>query len=106
MIMVTEPRLPCYKLGIKFGRSDIIKRFSQSERTGFYFAVLEEGEVGAGDEIEVIERDRHEVKVSDLVHLYVGENDNIVLLERAAQVEALPKGWRTKIQSQLTKLTQ
>ncbi|MBI2115875.1 MAG: MOSC domain-containing protein, partial [candidate division NC10 bacterium] len=51
-VMVTEPRLPCYKLGVKFGREDIVKRFLQSGRTGFYVAVLQEGEVGAGDGIE------------------------------------------------------
>ncbi len=55
VVMVTEPRMPCYKLEIKFGRSDIVKRFLASERTGFYFAVLQEGEVGVGDQIELIE---------------------------------------------------
>jgi MOSC domain-containing protein YiiM len=49
--MVTEPRMPCYKLGIRFGRPDMIKRFLASERTGFYFAVLQEGEVGVGDRL-------------------------------------------------------
>src|SRR5207302_8414371 len=53
-VMVTEPRMPCYKLGLRFGRSDVIKRFLVSERTGFYFAVLQEGEVGAGDTITLI----------------------------------------------------
>src|SRR5882724_3223879 len=55
VVMVTEPRMPCYKLGIRFGRPDMIKRFLASERTGFYFAVLQEGEVGVGDQIELIE---------------------------------------------------
>ena len=45
-VVVTEPRVPCYKLGIKFGRADILKRFLASRRIGFYFAVLREGEVG------------------------------------------------------------
>jgi MOSC domain-containing protein YiiM len=49
VVMVTEPRMPCYKLGIKFGRSDMLKKFLASERTGFYFAVLQEGEVETGD---------------------------------------------------------
>ena len=53
-VMVTQPRMPCYKLGLKFGRADIIKRFLQSERTGFYLAVLKEGEVGAGDDFELL----------------------------------------------------
>src|SRR5213594_2712160 len=50
-LMVTEPRMPCYKLGLRFGRSDIIRQFLESERNGFYLAVLAEGEVGAGDQI-------------------------------------------------------
>src|SRR6266851_1777434 len=53
-LVVTQPRLPCYKLAVKFGRDDIIKRFLGSGRTGFYFAVLKEGEVGAGDSIELL----------------------------------------------------
>ena len=65
-IMVTEPRLPCFKLALKFGRSDIIKRFLQSERTGFYFAVLQEGEVGKGDEFQLIEKDTRGIKISDI----------------------------------------
>src|SRR5438093_11577306 len=69
-LMVTEPRLPCYKLGIKFGRDDILKRFLASRRTGFYFAVLRAGEVGAGDSIEPVSEDPRRVSVSDIVNLY------------------------------------
>jgi MOSC domain-containing protein YiiM len=56
-LMVAEPRLPCYKLGIKFGRADILRRFLQSRRTGFYFAVLKEGAVKAGDTFARLSRD-------------------------------------------------
>src|SRR5207244_12677625 len=70
VVMVTEPRMPCYKLGIKFGRSDIVKRFLASERTGFYFAVLQEGEVGVGDQIELIEGSKRRVRVRDITRLY------------------------------------
>src|ERR687897_134035 len=56
VVAVTEPRMPCYKLAIKFRRPDIVKRFLAGERTGFYFAVLQEGDVGEGDPIELIER--------------------------------------------------
>jgi MOSC domain-containing protein YiiM len=62
---VTQPRIPCFKLGIRFDRSDIVKRFLQSGRTGFYFAVLREGEVTAGDTIELLNRDEHGVTVAD-----------------------------------------
>jgi MOSC domain-containing protein YiiM len=79
-VMVTEPRMPCYKLGIKFGRTDIVKRFLASERTGFYFAVVQEGEVGAGDPIRLIEKSERSVKVSDITQLYTREKHNAGLL--------------------------
>jgi MOSC domain-containing protein YiiM len=96
--------MPCYKLGIKFGRDDIIKRFLQSGRSGFYFAVLKEGEVGAGDTIELIHRDENNVTVADIVRLYVSEKDNLELLQRAVQVEGLSEGWRGYFQHQIEKL--
>jgi len=103
-VMVTEPRMPCYKLALKFGRADIIKRFLQSERTGFYLAVLKEGEVGAGDEFEPLARDAHDVRVSDITRLYTREKHNVVLLRRAIEVEALPESWRGYFQDRLEKL--
>jgi MOSC domain-containing protein YiiM len=63
-VIVTEPRMPCYKLGIKFGRADIIKRFLASRRTGFYFAVAREGRVRAGDAAELIRREQEEISVA------------------------------------------
>jgi len=104
-VMVTEPRMPCYKLGIRFGRTDIIKRFLQSERTGFYLAVLKEGEVGIGDEFEPLARDVHDVRVSDVTRLYTHEKRNAALLRRAIEVEALPETWREYFQDRLEKLT-
>lgn len=104
VVMVTEPRMPCYKLGIRFGRPDIVKRFLASERTGFYFAVLQEGEVGAGDPIELIESSEHSVRVSDITQLYIREKHNVGLLHRAIEVEALPESWRSYFQHRLEKL--
>ncbi|HEY2961343.1 MAG TPA: MOSC domain-containing protein [Pyrinomonadaceae bacterium] len=103
-VMVTQPRMPCYKLALKFGRSDIIKRFLQSERTGFYLAVLKEGEVGAGDEFEPMTSDAHDVRVRDITRLYTREKHNAELLRRAIEVEALPESWRGYFQHQLEKL--
>jgi MOSC domain-containing protein YiiM len=105
VIMVTEPRLPCYKLGIKFGRTDIVKRFLASERTGFYFAVLQEGEVGAGDIVEPIEKARNSVTVSDITRLYTREKGNVALLRRAMKTVALPDSWKNYFQHRLEKLT-
>jgi len=67
---VTQPRLPCYKLGIKFGRADMVKRFLASGRTGFYLAVLREGLVGAGDTIELIGRNANNATVAEIIKLY------------------------------------
>jgi len=103
-LMVTEPRLPCYKLGIKFGRSDIIKRFLQSRRTGFYFAVLKEGEVKAGDQIELISRDRNNIAISDITRLYAFEKDDLATLRRAVRLEPLSESWREYFQKRLEKL--
>jgi len=93
-VMVTQPRMPCYKLGIRFGRPDIIKRFLVSERTGFYFSVLREGEVGAGDEFELIEKNASGVRVVDVTRLYASEKHNVDLMRRAIATEALPGSWR------------
>jgi MOSC domain-containing protein YiiM len=97
-LMVTQPRLPCYKLGIRFGRPDMVKQFLASRRTGFYFRVLQEGEVGAGDTLEMVSRDDNNITVADITQLYVREEDNPDLRHRAAQLEALPKSWRDYFQ--------
>ncbi|WP_109009122.1 MOSC domain-containing protein [Nostoc commune] len=100
-LMVTQPRLPCYKLGIRFGRSDMVKRFLASRRTGFYFRVLQEGEVVAGDTLELMSRDTNNISVADITQLYVRERSNPELLYRAAELEALPKSWRDYFQEQI-----
>jgi len=73
--VVTQPRMPCFKLGIRFNRSVLVERFLQSGRTGFYFAVLKEGKVSAGDSIELLETDEPNIPVGDVVNLYRGEAD-------------------------------
>ena len=102
-LMVTEPRMPCYKLGIKFGRSDIIKKFLQSRRTGFYFAVLKEGEVKAGDQIELISRDANNISIADIIRLYAFEREDLETLRRAVKLEALSESWRGYFQKQIQK---
>ena len=103
IVRVTEPRLPCYKLGVRFGRSDILKRFLVSERTGFYLAVEQEGEVGAGDEFQMIKRNEPSVTINEVTRLYSRDKGNVELLRRAVAVEALPEGWRDYFQDQLDK---
>lgn len=76
--MVTLPRLPCYKLGVRFGRDDFSKRFLESGRMGFYLAVLREGKIGAGAQVELLSRAAEGFTVADLTRLFVRERGNAV----------------------------
>jgi MOSC domain-containing protein YiiM len=102
-VVVTQPRLPCYKLGVRFGRDDIVRRFLASGRTGFYLAVAREGDVGAGDPVEILARDPWGLTVGDVTRLYVRDKRNVAQLRRAVEVPALPEGWRSQFREQLAK---
>lgn len=102
-VVVTQPRFPCFKLALKFERADMVKRFLASRRTGFYLSVGQEGEVGAGDAIELLARDRSSLTVADIVQLYASKQKDSALLERAANLAALPAGWRDYFRKQLEK---
>ena len=96
-VLVTQPRLPCYKLGLKFQSDDMVRRFLASGRTGFYLAVTREGDVGAGDEIKVISRDENAVPVSEITRLYIAkryDGEDVKSLRRALRVVALPESWK------------
>ena len=99
-VVATQPRMPCYKLGVKFGHMDIIRQFMNSKLTGIYFRVLKEGVVGAGDAIKLISRDENNVTVKDIVQL-VTDEANITTLRRAVHIEALAEGWRQEFLEQL-----
>jgi len=93
VLQVTQPRMPCYKLGIRFGRADMVKRFWLSGRSGIYFSIVEEGDVAAGDVIERLLEGPERVSVSDVVRLYRGDETNAELLERALRAP-LFGGWK------------
>jgi MOSC domain-containing protein YiiM len=105
-VMVTQPRLPCYKLGVRFQSDDRVKRFLASGRSGFYCAVAREGQVGAGDEIKVIAREANAVPVSAITHLYIARryaDDDVALVQRALRVAALPESWKGYFRERLKK---
>jgi MOSC domain-containing protein YiiM len=93
-VIATQPRMPCYKLGVKFGRMDVLRKFLASGRSGIYFKVSKEGEVRAGDTIEQIGKDTNRITISDIVRLYSSEKEDIESMRRAVKVEALPEGWK------------
>ena len=94
-VIATQPRMPCYKLGVKFGRMDVIKKFLASGRSGIYFKVSKEGEVSAGDAIEQITKDPNRITISDIVRLYSIDREDLQTMRRAVKVDALPRGWKT-----------
>ena len=101
LLQATQPRLPCYKLGLKFGREDMVRRFLTGGRYGWYLAVVEEGEIGAGDPIERVHRDPHNLTVADIARLYLHERHNRAMMQRASEHEGLPAGWRAYFQERL-----
>ena len=104
---VTEPRVPCYKLAVRFDRPDILRLINQTGRTGFYLRVLEEGVVEAGDDIDVLGQDPGEVTVANITSLHRGsEKTNAELMRQAISIAALGESWREYFEHQLKKLTQ
>jgi MOSC domain-containing protein YiiM len=102
-VQVTQPRVPCFKLAAKFQRDDILKRFLQTGRSGFYVSVIEEGLVAAGDAIERIQEDANGITVSDINKLFNRGTDR-ALLRRVTLLEALPVDWREHFAEQLAML--
>ena len=106
LVRVTQPRMPCYKLGIRFGRADMLKRFLASRRTGFYLAVLEEGTVQAGDTFAYVKRSTDGISVADVMRLYAFDKDDWTTLRRVVEIETLPESWRNHFRHQLEKRDQ
>jgi MOSC domain-containing protein YiiM len=104
VVAVSQPRIPCYKLGIRFGRDDIVKRFLASGRSGIYFLVLEEGMVKAGDAIERIHRDENGITVAEINRAYVHTRENIPLVRRIVSAEILPPGLHQDFLEELNSL--
>ena len=105
-VVVTQPRLPCYKLGVRFQSDDMPRRFLASGRTGFYLAVTREGEVGAGDEIKPVTRDDNAVPVPEITRLYIAKSydqNDVASVRRALQVAALPESWKAYFRERLSR---
>jgi len=97
-LRVTEPRIPCFKLGIRMGDVGFVDRFADAARPGTYLAIELAGGVGAGDAIHLLHRPRHNVTIGDVERAYHGDVD---LLPRLADLEDLSESWRRWAQRQL-----
>ena len=101
--VISQPRLPCYKLQVRFNRPEMTKLFYSTRRFGWYFKVTREGALQAGAPIAIVERDPNAVSVADLIALYTGDKNDVDLLQRAIAVEALPEAWREDLQQRVEK---
>ena len=101
LVEVSEPRMPCSKLGLRFGRDDVIKRFLESRRTGFYFRVLEEGEVGNADEFTLEPRGDSAIRIVDVTEWFADKTADAASLRRAAACAALSESWRGYFEKRL-----
>ena len=104
VVRVSQPRIPCFKLGIRFGRDDMPKRFLASGRSGIYFSVVEEGPVSAGDAIELVERDACGITVADVNRAFVRSRENLDLLRHIIELQILPHGLHTDLVERLTSM--
>jgi MOSC domain-containing protein YiiM len=105
-VVVTQPRLPCYKLGIRFDLEEMVKRFLKAGRTGFYLAVSREGEVGAGDEIRMLGRAAESVSISEITRLYIAkrfDGPDVLQVQRALSADALPESWKQYFREKLAR---
>jgi MOSC domain-containing protein YiiM len=96
-VQVTHPRLPCFKLGHKMGDPSFPDRFRKAARLGFYLKVLEEGEVGAGHKIKLLERGDSEISMRRLWELVYDDKPDPELAARAAEHPLTGKSWRKKL---------
>ena len=101
---VSQPRLPCSKIGLRFGRADMVKLFLQSRRLGFYLRVRREGTIEAGNAIGVTAGDPAAPTIADLALLESTGRDDVTLLERAVRAPALTESWRQRYREQLERI--
>jgi MOSC domain-containing protein YiiM len=94
ILMVRQPRVPCYKLAAKFRRDDMLERFLLSGRSGFYFSVEQEGSVAAEDDFQLLKRNQDGIIISEMNRLFVRDKYNQELLRKAIHTAALPDDWR------------
>ncbi len=93
-LQITQPRIPCFKLAYKMGLPEFPKQFLESRRVGFYFRVLEEGEITAGDAITRIEVASEPMSVTEIVNLRYFDTDNHEKIAQARQQPALSPSWK------------
>ena len=101
IIVVRQPRIPCYKLAAKFKRKDILARFLRSGLSGFYFSVEREGVVTAGDSFEILSQEPVAITIAEMNHVFADDPYNRELLDKAIATPALPEDWRDHFEKRI-----
>jgi MOSC domain-containing protein YiiM len=104
IVKVTQPRMPCYKLAIRFARPDMVKRFLASRRSGIYFSVVKEGLINVGDAIDRIHENENHLSIADVNRAYVDTKSNEPLVRRIVSLEILPRGLHDEFAEELALL--
>ena len=101
IVVVTQPRLPCTNLAMRLGQPDIIRRFTESGRFGFYLGVVREGSIGAGDSVAFSHREERSFNILEIATLYLDPQADPVLMRRAIEIEALSPLWRERFAARI-----
>ena len=101
ILQITQPRVPCFKLGLKFGDPDFVGEFLTSGRTGFYLRVIQEGQISSGDTIQLLSQDSGSVSVSNAIGALIKSPDQRRWIEKVLAVEALSSAWREDLSRRL-----
>ena len=100
LLQIVQPRVPCYKLGVRLNDVRAIKSFNKIQRSGIYFRVIQEGVIESGQELIIIEREKEFVSVQDLFKMTIGSVEN-ELLEKILKIKSLNIDWRLKLEEVL-----
>ena len=100
---VTQPRMPCHKLSIRFDRDDMVRRFLKSGRPGLYLAVMREGVLAAGDQVTLEAAAEHDVTIADVAEAYATGGHDRNLLRRVVAAPTLPEGLKEHFESLITR---
>ncbi|MFB5673302.1 MOSC domain-containing protein [Paenibacillus terreus] len=101
LVQISQPRQPCFKLAAKYGWKELPQQFQQTGYTGYYFRVLEEGELAAGDAMELVERRKEHITVMEANRIMYQRKDQIEETKRLLDVEALSESWKATLRKRL-----
>lgn len=101
LVQISQPRQPCFKLAARYGWKELPQQFQQTGYTGYYFRVLEEGELSPGDSMELVERPKEHITVMEANRIMYQEKDHAEQTKRLLEVEALSESWKMPLRKRL-----